>query len=106
MLFRSPLRDALANAEAATRWLQADHGADVDAVAAGASPYLRLMAETVGGFLLVRAARRAEAAGHPAAAAKRTTAAFFVKQLLPAASALLPAVTAGSGDLDPTLFDD
>ena len=102
----APLRDALANAEAATRWLQADHGADVDAVAAGASPYLRLMAETVGGFLLVRAARRAEAAGHPAAAAKRTTAAFFVKQLLPAASALLPAVTAGSGDLDPTLFDD
>jgi len=99
-----PLRDALANAEAATRWLQADHGGDADAVAAGATPYLRLMAQTVGGFLLARAAHRAAAHGHPQAAAKRTTASFYVKQLLPPASALLAAVTAGSRDLDASLF--
>ena len=99
-----PLRDALANAEAATRWLQADHGGDADAVPAGATPYLRLMAQTVGGFTLARAAHRAAAHGDPVAAAKRTTAAFYVKQLLPPASALLAAVTAGSRDLDPELF--
>jgi len=100
----TPLRDALAGAEAATRWLQADHGGDADAVAAGATPYLRLMAPTVGAFLLARAAHRAAAHGHPAAAAKRTTARFYANQLLPPASALLGAVTSGSRDLDAGLF--
>lgn len=100
------LRDALANAEAATRWLQADHGHDDEAVAAGAAPYLRLMAQLLGGFVLARAAHRAAAAGHPRAAAKRTTASFFVQQLLPPASALLAATTAGSGDLDESLLRD
>jgi hypothetical protein len=95
----APLRDALASAEAATRWLQADHGDDLDAVAAGATPYLRLMAETVGGFVLARAAHRAAAADDPAAAAKRTTASFFIRRLVPSAAALLPAVTAGSAEL-------
>jgi len=100
----TPLRDALAGAEAATRWLQADHGGDTDAVAAGATPYLRLMAPTVGAFVLARAAHRAAAHGHRAAAAKRTTARFYATQLLPPASALLGAVTAGSRDLDAGLF--
>ncbi len=50
--------------EEATRWLQAEHGNDADAAAAGATPYLRMFATTLGGFLLARsalAARRLEA---------------------------------------------
>jgi len=99
-----PLREALANAEAATRWLQADRGGDDEAVAAGASPYLRLMAQMLGGFILARAAHLAAAHGEASASARRTTAAFYTGQLLPPASALLPAVTAGSAPLDEALF--
>ena len=98
------LRAALANAEAATRWVQGDHGHDADAVAAGASAYLRLMAMTLAGFTLVRGARAASAAQHQLAADKWLTAGFFVQQLLPPAAALLPAVVAGSAGLDDRLF--
>ncbi len=98
------LRTALANAEAATRWVQGDHGTDADAVAAGASAYLRLMAMTLGGFTLTRGARAAAAADHGLAASKRLTATFFVQQLLPPAAALLPAIVAGSATLDDRLF--
>ena len=98
------LRTALANAEAATRWLQGEHGTDGDAVAAGAAPYLRLMALLLAGFTSARAARAAEAGGHPLAPAKRLSATFLVNQLVPPAAALLSAVTAGSATLDDRLF--
>ncbi|MEO1092355.1 MAG: acyl-CoA dehydrogenase [Pseudomonadota bacterium] len=96
----APLRAALANCEAATRWLQGDHGRDEDAILAGASPYLRMMAQTLGGFVLVRGARAAAATGHPSAAGKAHRARFYVEQLLPPATALLPAVIAGSTSLE------
>jgi hypothetical protein len=64
------------------------------------------MAQTVGGFVLARAAHRAAAHGHPASAAKRATAAFYCTQLLPPASALLPAVTAGSAQLANSLLGE
>ncbi len=98
------LRAALANCEAATRWVQGDHGHDTEAVAAGATPYLRLMAATLAGFTLVRASAAAARSGHPLAAAKQAVAAFHTGQLLPPATALLPAVSAGSAALDETLF--
>ena len=53
---RRPLAAALAELEEATRWLQAGHGNDADAAAAGATPYLRMLATTLGGFLLARSA--------------------------------------------------
>ena len=59
-----------------------------------ASPYLRLFATTLGGFLLARSALAAR--GTALADSKRASAAFFVGQLLPPATALLPAITAGS----------
>jgi alkylation response protein AidB-like acyl-CoA dehydrogenase len=97
------LATALDDLEEVTRWLQAEHGNDPDAAAAGATPYLRMLATTLGGFLLTRAAIRARAAGHPLADAKLASARFYVIQLLPPAAALGPAVTAGSAPLGAAL---
>ena len=100
---REPLAAALAELEEATRWLQAGHGNDADAGAAGATPYLRMLATTLGGFLLARSALTARGAGHPLAPAKLASARFYVGQLLPPAAALRAAVTAGSAPLQPAL---
>jgi hypothetical protein len=91
------LGDALDALEQATSWLQAEHDNDPDAAAAGATPYLRLFATTLGGFLLARSALAAR--GTEFADGKHASAAFYVGQLLPPATALLPAVTAGSAPL-------
>jgi alkylation response protein AidB-like acyl-CoA dehydrogenase len=91
------LKGALATLEQATAWLQAGHDNDPDAAAAGATPYLRLFATTLGGFLLARSALVARGTG--LADAKRSSAEFYIGQLLPPATALLPAVTAGSAPL-------
>ncbi|TVQ31464.1 MAG: acyl-CoA dehydrogenase [Geminicoccaceae bacterium] len=99
------LRPALANAEAATRWIQGQHGHDDDAVSAGAAPYLRLMGQLLGGFVLVRGLRAAERLHRPDLPWRRAAARFYTEQLLPPASALLPAIIAGSTVLDPSLFD-
>ena len=98
------LRPALSNCEAATRWLQGDHGRDDDAVAAGAMPYLRLMGQTLGGFTLVRGLKAAERLNSPDLPLRRAATLFYVEQLLPPASALLPAVIAGSAALNESLF--
>ncbi len=94
-----PLAAALEDLEEATRWLQSGHGNDPDAAAAGATPYLRMLATTLGGFLLARAALKARTVGHPLAEAKLASARFYVSQLLPPAAALRAAVTAGSAPL-------
>jgi alkylation response protein AidB-like acyl-CoA dehydrogenase len=89
---------ALAALREATTWLQQDHD-DPDDAAAGATPYLRMFATTIGGFLLARAALAAAEAGDPLADANLASARFYVSQLLPPATALLPAVTAGFAPL-------
>jgi hypothetical protein len=94
---RCGLADALDTLEQATSWLQAEHDNDPDAAAAGATPYLRLFATTLGGFLLARSALAAR--GTVLADSKHASATFYVGQLLPPATALLPAVTAGSAPL-------
>jgi hypothetical protein len=91
------LKGALETLEQATSWLQAGHDNDPDAAAAGATPYLRLFATTLGGFLLARAALAAR--GTELAESKRASAEFYIGQLLPPAMALLPAITAGSAPL-------
>jgi alkylation response protein AidB-like acyl-CoA dehydrogenase len=95
---RTPLAAALEAFEQATSWLQGKRE-DPDAQAAGATPYLRLCATTLGGFLLARSALRADAGGDGLALAKKAHAHFFATQLLPPAVALLPAITAGSAPL-------
>jgi 3-(methylsulfanyl)propanoyl-CoA dehydrogenase len=97
------LADALDTLEQATSWLQAEHDNDLDAAAAGATPYLRLFATTLGGFLLARSALAAR--GTELADSKHASAAFYIGQLLPPATALLAAVTAGSAPLAAELFD-
>jgi hypothetical protein len=96
------LSGTLETLEQATSWLQAEHDNDPDAAAAGATPYLRLFATTLGGFLLARSALAAR--GTALAESKRASAAFYVGQLLPPATALLPAVTAGSAAIGAELL--
>jgi hypothetical protein len=102
MALHRGLKGALASLEQATSWLQAEHDNDPDAAAAGATPYLHLFATTLGGFLLARSALATR--GTALAEAKRASAVFYVGQLLPPATALLPAVTAGSAPLAAELF--
>jgi 3-(methylthio)propanoyl-CoA dehydrogenase len=102
MALHRSLSGALATLEEATSWLQAGHDNDPDAAEAGATPYLRLFATTLGGFLLARSALAAR--GTELAESKRASAAFFIGQLLPPAMALLPAVTAGSAPLSSEAF--
>jgi alkylation response protein AidB-like acyl-CoA dehydrogenase len=88
------LVDAVAALREATEWLLANGLADPANALAGAAPYLRMFGIVVGGWLLARSA--AVAAGD---ADKEAVSAFYSAQLLPAARGLLPAVTAGSGQL-------
>ena len=68
-----------------TAWIT-DEGIDTDDRLAGATPYLRLFATALGGFLLARAARnRADA---NARAAREASALFYVQHILPPATAL------------------
>ncbi|HEX5077918.1 MAG TPA: acyl-CoA dehydrogenase [Geminicoccaceae bacterium] len=92
------LRAALEALQRATEWLQRKH-VDPDDAAAGATPYLRMFATTVGGFLLARAALAAAGAGDRLAGDKLASARFYAAQLLPPATALLPAITAGAAPL-------
>jgi 3-(methylthio)propanoyl-CoA dehydrogenase len=93
---------ALEALKQATAWLQQSH-ADPDDAAAGATPYLRMFAVTAGGFLLARAALAGRAAGDRLAEDKLASARFYARQLLPPASALLPAITAGCAPLRQSL---
>jgi alkylation response protein AidB-like acyl-CoA dehydrogenase len=99
----SALRDA-------TDWLLTNGLADpVDALA-GATPYLRVCGVVVGGWLLARSAQAAArllADGQGDAEflrQKMVTARFYVDQVLPQVHGLVPAVTAGAGDLTAASF--
>ena len=84
------LDDALAATRSATLWLTGNN--NPDDVAAGATPYLRMMGLTLGGWLLARQALVAAAAlkagnGDPAfLKAKIATARFYAEQILPQVS--------------------
>jgi hypothetical protein len=86
---------ALAALKKATSWLQQDHE-DPDDRAAGATPCLRGVATTAGGFLLAQAALAAREAGDGGAQATHVGARFYASQNLPPAPALLGAVIAGA----------
>ncbi len=101
------LEYAASDMQSISRWLlQKGAGATDDGLAA-AVPYLRLVATTVGAWLLAKgalAAHRlleADDATYPAEflEAKIVTARFFATQLLPAVHGLLPSIQAGAGDL-------
>jgi alkylation response protein AidB-like acyl-CoA dehydrogenase len=94
------LEDALAAAETTSHWLASANNPDDKA--AGATPYLRLMGLTIGGWLLAKQALAAQqmlgnGEGDPAfLKAKITTARFFAEQLLPQATALAASIMRGA----------
>lgn len=93
------LKEAHAATEQASLWLSAESRQNKRAMAAGATPYLRLFSMTLGGYLLAKgavAAARTIKAGEgdkDYLASKIAVARFFMEQLLPQATALLPAIT-------------
>ena len=90
------LQDALDAAQTTSVWLAGAN--NPDDVAAGATPYLKLMGLTLGGWLLAKQALASRA--HPDAqfgGAKRATARFFAEQLLPQAQALSASAMRGAG---------
>ena len=97
------LDDAVAATKAATVWLTGAN--NPDDVAAGATPYLRMMGLTLGGWLLARQAlvaadRLAKGVGNPAFFnAKIATARFYAEQILPQVGALSAPVTRGAAGL-------
>ncbi len=91
---KTGLETALGVLKEATAWLQAAER-NTDTLAAAATPYLRLFAMTLGGFLLARAMQAARHADTPDAMARENSAQFYVGHLLPPALALLPAIKAG-----------
>ena len=102
---RVGLADALAATEEATTWLMVHGLADPIDAMAGASPYLRMFGQLVGGWLVARlalGAHRRIRAGEGDAdflGSKIVVARFYAEQLLPVTRAQLGAVTAGAGDL-------
>ncbi|WP_439534330.1 acyl-CoA dehydrogenase [Polymorphobacter sp.] len=95
------LEDAVAAAEATSHWLAGAN--DPDDKAAGATPYLRLMGLTIGGWLLARQAQTAHAmlvqgeGDSVFLKAKIATARFYAEHLLPQAAALSAPVMRGAG---------
>ena len=100
---REALADSIEALREATEWLidQEDHRDRL----AGATPYLRMMGLTAGGWLMARsaaaAAHRLERSPEDAEflEAKVATAEFYVSQLLPEARGLLPAAKGGADPL-------
>ena len=109
---RAGLSGAIDDLDSATKWIFA-HASQPLEVLAGASPYLRLMGVTVGGWMLARgalAAREWKSEGGDASFCdmKLHTARFYAEQLLPQTKGLAPQVTAGgasilAGDLSAVL---
>ena len=99
---RENLNTGLDSLEEASRWLLEAMAQDPNAVAAGATPYLRMFGMTVGGYLIAKGALAAAAQLGEADAdasflsGRIATARFYCEQLLPQAAALLPSVTGGS----------
>jgi alkylation response protein AidB-like acyl-CoA dehydrogenase len=104
------LADAHTVLKETTDWLLANGLADPTNALAGATPYLRMCGIVVGGWLLARSARAARRlldAGEGDAdflRQKLVTAKFYAEQILPQASGLAPAVTAGPADLFAATF--
>jgi len=81
-----------------TGWMLRTGAKDPNAVLAGSSPYLRVWALVLGAWLMAKSALAA--VGDPAQAEQQLVLArFYAEQLLPQASGLAGAVTAGTRDL-------
>jgi hypothetical protein len=101
------LEEALVATEEATDWIFARGAENPNDVMAGATPYLKMLGQLVGGWLLARQAVFAEEQVKNGSDkfdteylnSKIVTARFYAEQLLPISGSQLNAVTAGSSDL-------
>ena len=108
---RRALAEGITALRSAVEWLLAESsGNPLDALA-GATPFLRLFSLVTGGWVMARQALAAQALVVDASGGDRAfyegkvlTARFFCEQLLPAAAALVPAVTATNRDLAAATF--
>ena len=102
---RTALHDGLSALEAATAWVLVKQRDNPGDAASGAMSYLRLWGTVAGGWLMARAALAANAdlakgEGDPDfLRAKILTARFYGEQILPRASSLKSAATAGASTL-------
>jgi alkylation response protein AidB-like acyl-CoA dehydrogenase len=103
---RLPLTSGVGAVSEATGWILAAGQAEPNGALAGATPYLRLFGLVIGGWLMARSALAAsqllnsgDGPGTVFLHEKISTAQFYAQQLLPQASSLLPAVTAGARPL-------
>ena len=92
-----PLEAGIVAVEQAAAWLLERRGAP-DALA-GATPFLHLLGDVAGGWLLSRGALATAGSADPYLAAKVPLARVYAHQVLSAARARLPAVTAGAAEL-------
>jgi 3-(methylthio)propanoyl-CoA dehydrogenase len=81
----------------ATKWIISNAATPLESMA-GATPYLRALATTVGGWMLARQAHAA-VGDDTYATAKRSSAAFFFENVLPTVSGLCAQATSGSHTL-------
>ena len=92
------LKHAVEALRQATAWLLGPDRTPEDLQAA-ATPYLRLFGTVLGGWFQARQAVIVDGSADPFDEAKLATARYYCIQVLPAASGLLPAVTAGADAL-------
>ncbi len=86
----------------ATTWLLSRRSEDPDDALAGATPYLRMLGFTIGGWLLGREVldlREREGEDSGWVGAKMATFSFYATQLLPQVTGLTPSVVAGAAPL-------
>jgi hypothetical protein len=95
---RRRLADGVQVLSDATDWIFA-HASDPNDAFAGSVAYLRIAGLVLGGWVMARTALAALATGVPADAGRVVTARFYCDTLLPQASGLLAAATAGGADL-------
>jgi alkylation response protein AidB-like acyl-CoA dehydrogenase len=97
---RAGLNAQLDTLEQTTAWMLRTAASDPNSLLAGSSPYLRIWGLVVGGWLMAKSALAARGLdGDGIAEAQLPLARFYAEQLLPQASGLVGAVTAGSRDL-------
>jgi alkylation response protein AidB-like acyl-CoA dehydrogenase len=99
-VIRDTLQKAVGSLDDATRWIVETHAQNPQAVAAGAAPYLKLMATTVAGWLMGRAALAAHrrltgGEDSPFLREKMISCRFFADHILNQAPSLAATVTRG-----------
>ncbi len=92
------LDEGVAKVTEATLWIAGSRD-DIASVLAGATPFLRLLAQVAGGAYLVAAAAAAVEADLDVAPDKVGVATFYTTQLMPQVYGLVPGITAGIGQL-------